>query len=182
MRWKMFELAPDARPPLGSPSGTFLRGETAYDWPSRRMTEWYPEKCIAIFPQGRDYPCRFTSLGDVTYLVRFRPGTAGEPESCCRWSASAFWAPRPDVLRNLHYDRALALNGRPTWWWLLDIPLPGPFGYGLDAQAVPRAFWFPVLSGWVQQDFEAYREGTPDPAAFALPPICRADGPVCDGT
>ena len=152
-----------------------LRGETYYDWNKKSMTERYLDKCIDIFPDGRDYPCQFLSVQDVTYLIRFKPEPKKEFASCCRWSDEAFWAPRPDVISNMKFEKELVMAGSKIDFWLLDIPLPGPFGYGFVAgSSQPASFWFPVISGWVQQNFADYTSQLADPSVFAVPPPCHA--------
>jgi len=183
MNWKMFEFASEERPPLSKVSGPSIPGQTYYDWDSQSMTEIYPEKCIDIFPDGRDFPCQFTSRREKTYLIRSKPQDAGQVDSCCAWSHSDFWAPRPDVLQNMVFDRDLDLEGVKADWWILDIPLPGPFGYGtFSSSATPAAFWFPVISGWVQQTFSEFSQVIPDPKYFQLPDICNGNIPVCEGS
>lgn len=58
--------------------------------------------------------------------------------------------------------------------WMLDIPLPGPFGYSTEiASGSPRSFWFPVISGWVQQDFKDYSSEAPSTENFSIPESCK---------
>jgi hypothetical protein len=180
MDWTMFEFESSQRPPFATlPPHTFITGKTFYDWDSKSMTESYPEKCIDIFSEGRDYPCQFTSVKDKTYLIKFRKDAPDQVDSCCKWTNSGFWAPRPDVVRNMTFDQSLTFSGKQSNWWDLIIPLPGPFGYGMFGNTnVPAAFWFPVISGWVQQDFSHFTPSKPDPKYFELPPSCEA-APVC---
>lgn len=180
MEWDMFEFASEERPPFAKvpEPHIILRGTTHYDWKRQAMTEIYHDKCIDIFPQGRDYRCQFLSLEDKTYLIR---SPENEPVSCCLWSKEGFHAPRPDVIRNMRFDTSIPLGLRTMDSWLLDIPLPGPFGYGFYRDtAEPAAFWFPVISGWVQQNFRNYVEAKPENKAFDLPSSCRAEIPVCE--
>jgi hypothetical protein len=180
MDWKMVEFESKTRPPFTSipkPTGV-LHGSTYYDWSKKAMTEVYRDQCIDIFPSGRDNPCRFTSVGDQTHLIRYDDKTLKTVKNCCRWSSAAFWAPRPDVGSNMQEDKKMHLGSRPVKWWTLDIPLPGPFGYGFYEDETPAAFWFPVISGWVQQNFENYKPGAPGADAFVLPTACT-DAPVC---
>ena len=145
------------------------------------MTEKYIDKCINIFPEGRDYPCQFLSVGDKTYFIKFQKQDERlVPSSCCLWSKGGFWAPRPDVLKNMRYDRSTFVEGETIQWWILDIPLPGPFGYGLtEAKLLPKAFWFPVIEGWVQQEFYNFSRRKPDQSQFFIPKICRASIQEC---
>jgi hypothetical protein len=181
MDWKMFEFSSDQRPPFSSipKPNSFLPGETHYDWDSQSMTEIYPDKCIDIFPNGRDFSCQFTSVADKTYLIKYS-GRDNSPDSCCLWSESGFWAPRPDVLKNMVFDQKMIFDGSESVWWTLDIPLPGPFGYGTFRNSkTPVAFWFPVINGWVQQDFFHFSTEKPDSKYFELPQMCLQNPPVC---
>lgn len=180
MDWEMFEFTSEKRPPLSHPSSNYLPGKTFYDWDRQSMTEIYPEKCIDIFADGRDFPCQFTSVKNKTFLVRFNKQEPKEVDSCCKWSQGDFFSPRPDVLQNMIFDKKQALEGWKAEWWILDIPLPGPFGYGTYGHSnIPGAFWFPVISGWVQQDFSNYSSSRPDPIVFELPEMCKGTISVC---
>jgi len=182
MDWDMFEFSSDARPPVESipKANQQIHGKTYYDWTRQSMTEVYQERCIDIFPAGREFPCQFTSIKDRTYFVRFSTTTKNQPESCCLWRDTAFWAPRPDVLRNMIFDRDMRYGNKNTRWWTLDVPLPGPFGYGV-ADGRPTAFWFPVISGWVQQVFHHFSTRQPSADAFALPAVCQSKIlPICE--
>lgn len=177
MQWKMLEFTSPVRPPL-SPvpkAHTVLRGTTYYDWNAYSMTEIYRDKCIDIFPTGRDFPCQFLSVGKSTYFIQFTDETLAKTDSCCRWQGPEFWAPRPDVIQNMVHDPQ-ATNA--TDWWILDIPLPGPFGFGI-LRREPKAFWFPVISGWVQQEFHDYKVGAPPTGAFSLPTACQRTIATC---
>jgi len=176
MRWDMFEFASDKRPPLQviPTKHAKLRGITHYDWSLQAMTEIYYDQCIDIFPNGRDDACQFLSRRDSTYLIKFADRDTSKPKSCCKWRASEFWAPRPDVLRQMVFDRALPIDQRAIKRWILDIPMPGPFGYGIFADSgKPAAFWFPVISGWVQQQFYEFKAERPAAKVFDLPQICQ---------
>jgi hypothetical protein len=178
----MYEFQSEAPPPLTviPEGGRVLPGLSHYDWASRRMTEIYEDLCIDIFPGPRDFSCQFLSDGPRTYFIRFERGRLDKPTSCCLWSEGEFWAPRPDVLRNMRYQKELAIGGEPADFWVLDIPMPGPFGYGTRKEsATPVAFWFPVISGWVQQEFHDYQAKLPPADAFKLPELCSPDPPVC---
>ncbi len=175
MRWSMFEFTSSARPPFDAIAKPrqVLRGTTHYDWTKQSMTEVYHDKCIDIFPRGRDFPCQFTSVGNKTYLLRFNGPGATSPDSCCLWNQTGFWAPRPDVIRNLTFDKSQKIHGAQADWWVLDIPLPGPFGYGFFRNSgAPAAFWFPVISGWVQQNFTDFEAAEPHAKVFEVPSIC----------
>lgn len=182
MNWDMYEFSGSQRPPraeLSQPLGV-IHGSTYYDWSRKSMTEIYRERCIDIFPEGRDYPCQFTSIADKTFFIRFAKSEAHQVESCCLWRREPFWPPRPDVLRVMSYDQQQSWQGVDTTWWILDTPEPGPFGYGLSGGR-PVAFWFPVISGWVQQVFRDFSTVAPASAPFELPVICRATSlPQCD--
>jgi hypothetical protein len=173
MQWQMHEFESKERPPFSKvPSSRVLRGITHYDWSKKAMTEIYYDKCIDIFPKGRDYRCQFTSLQEQTYFIRFEKM---KPASCCLWSKEGFHAPRPDVIRNMSFDKNLKLAGKDAEAWVLDIPLPGPFGYAFFKDSdVPATFWFPVISGWVQQDFNHFERKAPAADAFDLPDLCKA--------
>jgi hypothetical protein len=178
MQWSMFEFSSNDRPPfteIPKPYQT-LRGTTHYDWTKKSMTEIYYDKCIDIFPNGRDFPCQFTSVDEKTYLIRFSGPGASNPASCCLWEETGFWAPRPDVIRNMAFDKSQSIGGQKANWWILDIPMPGPFGFGFfKKSANPAAFWFPVISGWVQQNFSDFSEGAPGAKAFVIPVVCQAE-------
>jgi len=77
----------------------------------------------------------------------------------------------------MKFDAEMVVGGddRKVNWWILDIPLPGPFGYGTYDGNKPFAFWFPVISGWVQQEFFDYKEEKPDSKFFKLPEICSEE-------
>ncbi len=182
MKWDMHEYAGSRRPPipqLKDPKAT-IKGITHFDASIPAMTEIYEKQCIDIFETGRDFPCQFLSVGSVTWFIKFGKDGKNRPESCCKWSAGEFWAPRRDVVRNMIRDeRENNLRGDPVNWWILDIPLPGPFGYGFHADGKPAAFWFPVISGWVQQEFRDFKQQRPAAKAFEKPAICLNESPVC---
>lgn len=178
MQWQMHEFISKKRPPLPrveKPAQT-IKGTTYFDAASKSMTEIYQERCIDIFESGRDFPCQFLSVGPVTWLIKFKKNV---PSSCCKWRQGPFWAPRRDVVQNMKFDREQKLHGKSVNWWILNIPLPGPFGYGFHADGQPAAFWFPVISGWVQQEFHHFSPVRPDPAVFSVPEICQQDAQVC---
>jgi hypothetical protein len=182
MRWKMYEFVSKERPPFAviPKPFTVLPGATHYDWTKRRVTEIYESKCIDIFPGGRDYPCQFLSRESKTHLIRYADKPLKKIDSCCLWSRGEFWGPRPDVVRNMAFHSRAKLGKNDADWWLLDIPTPGPFGFGFyPATNEPAAFWFPVISGWVQQNFEGFVAKAPDAGVFDLPDACRA-APVCE--
>lgn len=181
MDWKMYEFVSQQRPPVQKIENPdqVIHGSTYYDWERKSMTEVYREHCIDIFPLERNYPCQFTSIENKTYLIRFDKIDAEKPQSCCLWQKNNFWAPRPDVILNMKFDQNINFQTKETHWWILDIPFPGPFGYGFYRNHTPAAFWFPVISGWVQQEFENFREGKPAEKHFQLPKICKLDIPVC---
>jgi hypothetical protein len=183
MRWKMNEFVAEEPPPYAEipVPHQISRGWTHYDWPERKMTEIYGDRCINIFPGGNAFSCQFLSDHGRTYFIRYDLGNLAQARSCCLWSKDPFWAPRPDVLANMRFQKTLAVQGQDVKFWLLDIPLPGPFGYGTAAgTARPVAFWFPVIDAWVQQDFFDYEEKRPDATVFSLPEICQAPIDVCD--
>jgi hypothetical protein len=180
MSWLMYETSSAQTPPytqIPEPHSV-SRGRTYYDWSDRSMTEIYRDRCIDIFEGGNDFSCQFLSNHEKTYLIRFALGDLTKPTSCCRWSADPFWAPRPDVLANMHFQQSLKLDGTDTDFWSLDIPIPGPFGYGVAGKR-PVAFWFPVIGGWVQQEFSDYVSARPDPGVFEAPRICQGEIPLC---
>lgn len=183
MEWSMVEFVSQQNPPFSVPPqpNDVLRGVTYYDWKRQSMTEIYRDKCIDIFSSGRDFACQFISNKDQTFLVRFANQDLNQPTSCCLWSKEGFWAPRPDVIANMGFEKEMPLAEKPTNWFLLDIPLPGPFGYGFYKEGnLPAAFWFPVISGWVQQNFSNYKTGVPNPTSFSVPSICSSAAPVCE--
>ncbi len=170
-----FTLPNDKRPPLASipKEHSLLRGMTHYDARGGKMTEIYYDKCIDIFPEGRDFPCRFLSLGDKTYFIRYDPDM--RVRDCRLWQKDSFYAPRRDVIRHMTPDKLLAQPEQTEieWWWLNE-PLPGPFGFGFMANTnKPYAFWFPVIKGWVQQEFYDYTSEEPESDVFALPVECQ---------
>ena len=179
----MIEFQSNQPPPFATiptPNQVSL-GETYYDADTQRMTEIYRDRCIRIFPTGNDFSCQFLSDRERTFLIRFPLHDLSHPNSCCRWSAEPFWAPRTDVLRNFAYQQQLKFGDEPVNFFLLDIPLPGPFGYGVTAREKrPAAFWFPVIDAWVQQNFAGFSPDRPDPRVFAVPAICDGPAPVCD--
>lgn len=172
MRWDMHEFPSAQRPPfieIPQP-GSVIHGKTYYDWSRQSITEIYQERCIDIFPEGRDFPCQFLSVKEKTYLISFSKNQ--QAESCCQWSEGGFYAPRPDVLSIMKKDDALLGSG--IEWLILDIELPGPFGYGLQEESrAPAAFWFPVRSGWVQQNFHGFTSEQPLPEVFEIPALCQ---------
>ena len=176
MNWDMYEFAGGERPPRAEMTQPFgvIHGSTHYDWSRKSMTEMYRERCIDIFPEGRDYPCQFTSIADQTFFIRFSKSLPHQAESCCLWRSEPFWAPRPDVLQVMTFDRLQQWQGVDANWWIMDTPEPGPFGYGLSGGR-PVAFWFPVISGWVQQAFRDFTTVTPGPDVFELPAVCRVE-------
>jgi hypothetical protein len=182
MNWQMYEIESDQRPPFDDAAAIsrgVIHGSTYYNWKERKMTEIYRERCIDIFPDGRDFPCQFTSIGNQTYFIKYSRSMPPEPQACCLWSKNEFWAPRPDVLRNMTQDLSQAATSK-TAWWILDIPFPGPFGYGTGTtNGVPVAFWFPVINGWVQQEFSDFISEKPAETYFQLPSVCTPSPPVC---
>jgi len=175
----MYEYRSSSRPPITRlPVDTkFIDGVTHYDWDRRAMTEIYHERCIDIFSAGRDFSCQFLSKKNKTYFIK---NLGEEKESCCRWSAGDFWAPRPDVLSTMKFDEHSNLRGRDVFWSWLDIGLPGPFGYGLfNASKEPAAFWFPVIGGLVQQEFYHFRTSDIDRDLFSLPLSCKSNISIC---
>lgn len=182
MRWKMYEFASKDRPPFATIPKPFtvLPGATHYDWDKRHVTEIYESQCIDILPGGRDYPCQFLSRESETHLIRYADKSLRKIDSCCRWSSGEFWGPRPDVVRNMVFHARAKLGKKDAEWWVLDIPMPGPFGFGFyPGTNEPAAFWFPVISGWVQQNFEDFVAKVPDAAVFDLPDACRS-APACE--
>jgi hypothetical protein len=184
MRWNMHEFSSSQRPPFAEfprPSA-MIKGKTYYDWSRKSMTEIYQERCIDIFPRGRDFPCQFLSVDEKTFFIVFAPDKSDQIESCCLWRKDKFYAPRPDVLNILEKDQDMDIQGSSVSWWILDIELPGPFGYGLYANTnVPYAFWFPVISGWVQQNFHQFKHEKPNPEVFEIPMMCKKhDLEVCE--
>jgi len=183
MNWLMYEFNSIQPPPFSAipTPHKISRGQTHYDWSKKRMIEIYFDRCINIFPTGNDFSCKFISDHDKTYLIKFTVGTLETPKSCCLWSKEPFWAPRPDVLRNMRFHKKTKSEGQTINWWIYDIPLPGPFGYG-TSKNLPRpvAFWFPVIDAWVQQNFFDYKEEKPDHKVFDLPQVCQSDLRVCD--
>jgi len=184
VNWKMYEFKSETRPPfLKIPSPhKVIRGKTYYDWSQQSMVEVYFDRCIDIFPKGNQFSCKFISKKNKTYLVKSRLGEVEKIKSCCLWSNSSFWAPRPDVLRNMKFEKETRTNdGTEILWWIYDIPLPGPFGYGTTKKdSEPAAFWFPVISGWVQQNFHNFSKSKPDAQVFDLPSKCNTKIELCD--
>jgi hypothetical protein len=187
MDWVMHEVQSEDRPPFfdleGSPgrSTAVLPGRTFYDWTQHKMVEVYLDRCINIFPSGNDFACKFISSGNTTYLVKYPRGNLRRADSCCRWSDGDFYAPRPDVLRNFQRQNQSTHDGRTTNWWVLEEPMPGPFGYGLDSPTnEPLTFWFPVIGAWAQQNFSNFSTAPPDPEVFAIPELCASKVPVCE--
>lgn len=175
MNWEMYELPTTDNPPLFDipAEKRISRGKTFYDWKNKRMAEFYQDRCLNIFPSGNDFSCKFISSYGKTYLIRYELGDLTKPKSCCLLSEEPFWAPRPDVLRNMGFQKQTVDGREKTNWWILDTPLPGPFGYGThDRTNHPVAFWFPVIDGWVQQNFSDYSEKAPPAQSFALPRMC----------
>jgi hypothetical protein len=183
MKWQMHEFKASERPPHSKlpDSRVTTNGTTFYDADIPAMTEIYQERCIDIFPDGRNYACQFLSVRDRTWLLKFKKSSQMTIDTCCLWRKDAFWAPRRDVIRTMKFDRHQDLKGRRTSWWVLSIPLPGPFGYGLHDDGTPAAFWFPVLSGWVQQEFSGFSTERPDPKVFQIPELCRQSHTTCEG-
>lgn len=182
MDWTMYEIKSRERPPFENiPVGSsHTQGRTYYDWTSKKMVEIYFHRCINIFPNGNNFSCKFISDHDRTYLIKFPIGRFGKPDSCCRWSRDAFWAPRPDVLQNFSFQKTSTFADNSVNWWIHDVPLPGPFGYGTEVTTgEPVAFWFPVIGAWAQQNFSGYTRQNPDPRVFALPAICGEGVPLC---
>jgi hypothetical protein len=182
MNWNMYEFVSKESPPFATipQPNQVSRGETHYDWPERKMIEIYYDRCINIFPSGNDFSCKFISDHDKTFFIKFPLRNLEKPKSCCLWSKDAFWAPRPDVLKNMSFQKKTLNSGKTVNWWIYDIPLPGPFGYGtVDGSAEPVAFWFPVIGAWVQQNFSDYVQSKPDPKVFELPELCGDQVKVC---
>ena len=182
MNWEMYEVPTTETPPLFDiPAERLIsRGKTFYDWPKKRMAEYYQDRCLNIFSSGNNFSCKFISTYGETHLIRYELGDLTKPKSCCLISADPFWAPRPDVLRNMGFQKQTVSGRVKTNWWILDTPLPGPFGYGtVERSNHPVAFWFPVVDGWVQQIFSDYSDKAPPIRSFTVPPLCR-HAEVCD--
>ncbi len=185
MKWDMFEFVSEQRPPFNKipQPNKILKGATYYDWSQQSMTEIYYDKCIDIFPHGRDYACQFTSIKDQTFLIKFIDHDLKKPEACCLWSHEPFWAPRPDVISNMVFKKSVPIENEKIKYWILDIPLPGPFGFGFyEDKNIPAFFWFPVISGWVQQNFKNIRIEPPDKRFFELPELCQKKLSLCEKT
>lgn len=181
----MYQFESETPPPFAEipEKHQSLRGQTHYDWSSKKMTEIYLDRCIDIFPSGNDFSCQFISDQDHTYLLKFKLRDLSQMISCCRWSESAFWAPRPDVLHNMKFQKNGVLAGQKVRWWSYDIPLPGPFGYATRVGSdEPAAFWFPVIHGWVQQNFSHYRAALPNPKVFEIPQACLESHQICESS
>lgn len=182
MNWEMYELPVSETPPLLEIPAERLvsRGKTFYDFTKKKMAEFYQDRCLNIFASGNNFSCKFISSYGKTHLIRYELGNLTRPQSCCLISAEPFWAPRPDVLRNMSLQQKSGTGRETVNWWILDTPLPGPFGYGTtDRTKEPVAFWFPVINGWVQQNFSDYSDKAPAPISFALPAMCR-NAEVCE--
>lgn len=182
MDWLMYEVKGEQAPPFSDISNPHkvIRGQTHYNWPERKMTEIYLDQCINIFPDGNNFSCKFISLRDKTYLMKFPLRDLRKPKSCCLWSKEPFWTPRPDVLLNMQFHKEGKLGDQKVNWWIHDMPLPGPFGYGIEnGSSKPAAFWFPVIGAWVQQNFSNYSEKAPPAAVFDLPEVCRSKVNYC---
>lgn len=178
MKWKMYEFQSVQSPPFFEiPSlHTVINGETHYHWGKKAMTEIYYNRCIDIFTSGNNFSCQFLSVGEKTFLIKSKINhfDRNKISSCCLWSHGPFWAPRPDVLKNMLKDKQNSSIWRKVDWYELNIPLPGPFGYGVDKlTGNPFAFWFPVISGWVQQNFYDYSEPVKDESYFEIPQECK---------
>lgn len=182
MNWFMYEFEGERVPPFSTILLPYRisRGRTHYDWATRKMTEIYEDRCIDIFPSGNEFSCQFLSVREKTYFIRYALGDLSKAESCCLWSKEPFWAPRPDVLLNMSFQQNKEINQEPADLWFYDIPLPGPFGYATARNSSrPVAFWFPVIGGWVQQNFSHYVSTRPDSAVFELPGLCTGHLDVC---
>ncbi len=182
MQWDMHEFSSPTRPPVADlkKQKLTIKGTTHFDSGVPAMTEIYKKQCIDIFDSGRDFPCQFLSVGSVTWFIKFSKDGKSRPESCCKWSPGPFWSPRRDVVHNMINDsQGQKLRGKNVSWWVLDIPLPGPFGYGFYTNGQPAAFWFPVNSGWVQQEFRDFNGERPASTLFGKPEICRDESPAC---
>ncbi len=173
----MFTLKSEQPPPYEEIPKPYTvdRGKTFYDWSEKKMTEIYYDHCIDIFPSGNNFSCQFISDRDKTYFITFKLNDLNQAQSCCLWSAGEFWAPRPDVLQNMTFQKETESQKQQVTWWNYNIPLPGPFGYGTVKENIPYAFWFPVISGWVQQNFSNYSPEKPDPRIFELPDLCHKE-------
>ena len=183
MSWNMYEVNSTESPPFDKIPNEYLvtHGETHYDWIEKKMVEVYYDQCINIFSLGNNFSCKFISVKNKTYLIKFPIGQLKSPKSCCLWSKGDFWAPRPDVLHNFSFQKKSRYSNNVVNWWIYDIPLPGPFGYGTkDESGEPVAFWFPVIGAWVQQNFSEYKIEKPNPKEFVLPSLCQGQVPVCE--
>ena len=171
MKWKMFEFKSKGRPPFVEiPSDAkFILGETYYDVKKKMMTEIYHNKCIDIFPEGRNFSCQFLSVDSKTYFIRFLKDNT--IKDCRLWSKNAFYAPSQHVA-HLMKKETKKLSGHKSWY-VLDIPRPGPFGLGFDQSLKkPMTFWFPVIQGWVQQEFFGHKFSVDRKDVFKIPKKC----------
>ena len=174
--WIMYEYPAHYQPPMEYPPEESFKifGQTYFDAETKSFTEIYQNKCIDIFPDGGRYPCQFLSKGNRTWLIRFDQQNPESIKSCEVWPVPEFYGPQPDFLRNFPTKRSGIFRGHEAQIWLLDIPLPGPFGYmtrpGNDFH--PVSFWFPVIGGWAQQDFYSTDRGKIPENVFTLPKQC----------
>jgi hypothetical protein len=179
MQWNMFEVKSQRKPKPYK----ILRGETHYDWQKQIIVENYFDECINIFASGNNFSCKFISKKNKTYLVKYKLGNFSSAKSCCMWSSGNFYAPRPDVLKNMLKHKTTINNGEEVNWWLLDSPSPGPFGFGTLKNNIPYAFWFPVIGAFVQQEFYDYKSQKPADLDLAVPQICIKNKlKICQGS
>ncbi len=96
----------------------------------------------------------------------------------------------PDFLRvdsSTQFDAKVEWGGSPAYWWIVpDIAPPtGPFLYAYDdltqSPQVFKAFSFPGVTGWVQQNFYNITYAKPPASTWALPRDCLVSNlPNCD--
>ncbi len=179
--WTLFEVAADldltvsSPPPDGPPFAAIPEGARAgrgvvyYDWEQRKVVEEHFDFCVPIFPGGDDFPCRFLGVEDKAYLITFN---ADGSSNCCMF-LDKFGPPINTFIDQMTFHKTTVVSGRTIDWWLMAIPMPGPFGYGFDRDTgLPYGFWFQSINGWAQMVYDDVQLTFDDTNVFEPPEAC----------
>ena len=150
-----------------------------YHAPGARLTgammEYYPTRCLPIFPGDNHYACAFVSLGETAYFLRFADPAPVEPApetatSICLFSPDNHPPPR-DFVGHLPWnpDDARRLGDRVLAYSLTVGEPPILFGYAFERTARADGGGAPY-----QHPHSFYFSGYYDPSNPGAPP----DAPI----
>jgi len=182
--WTMYSTPLDANEPpytsnngLPDPPYRATRGASFYDWTKFAMLGVYVEECVPIFPHGSRWPCHFLNANNVSYLLTFDDQPKGHPP-CCIFR-KPWLPPSPTFVQHIPYNTSTLLNGETVDWYVLNGPMPAPFGYGFyHSSSSPAAFYFRGFLGWTMQVYANFTNEQPQAAVFEIPSVC-ANATLC---